>query len=62
MRHQLVELFERAFVEQQFDALARGELAFLVLAGAAFRSAALLGGVAAPAEFCEAIHRTMVPL
>ena len=29
--HQLVELFEGAFVEQQVDALARGEFAFGVL-------------------------------
>ena len=39
---QLVDLFEGAFVEQQFDALAGGEFALLVLARAAFGSAALL--------------------
>jgi hypothetical protein len=33
---ELVEFFEGAFVEQQFDALAGGELAFFVLALAAF--------------------------
>ena len=37
VRDQLVELFEGAFVEQQLDALARGELAFLMLPLAALR-------------------------
>ncbi len=31
MLHEHVELFERPVVEQEFDALARGELAALVL-------------------------------
>ena len=45
---ELVGLFEGAFVEQQLDALAGGELAVLVLALAAFGATALLGqGVAA---------------
>ena len=42
-RHQLVDFFEGALVEQQLDALAGGELAFFVLAGAPFRAASLLG-------------------
>ena len=49
VRDQLVEFLEGALVEQQFDALARGELAFLVLAGAALRASALLGGGVAAA-------------
>ena len=54
---QLVEFLEGAFVEQQLDALAGGELAFLVLARAALRPAALLGGRVAAAQFVEAVHR-----
>ena len=54
---QLVEFLEGAFVEQQLDALAGGELALLVLARAALRPAALLGGRVAPPQFVEAIHR-----
>jgi hypothetical protein len=42
MRDELVELFEGILVEQQFDALARGEFAFFVLACATFGAAALL--------------------
>ncbi len=57
VRDQLVHLLEGAFVEQQFDALARGEFAFLVLARAAFWSAALLGGGMAAAQFFKPIHR-----
>jgi hypothetical protein len=49
MRDQLVELLEGVLVEQQFDALAGAELAFLVLAGAAFRPSTLLGGFMAAA-------------
>ena len=47
MRDQLIQLFERALVEQQFDALAGIEFAFLMLAGAALRASALLGGLMA---------------
>ena len=54
---QLIEFLEGAFVEQQLDALAGGELALLVLARAALRPAALLGGRVAPPQFVEAIHR-----
>ncbi len=49
MGDQLVELFEGAVVEQQFDALAGAEFAFLVLAGAALGAAALFGGFVAQA-------------
>ena len=40
MRDEFVELFKRAFVEQQRDAFARRKLPGLVLALAAFRAAA----------------------
>ena len=49
MGDQLIEFLEGALVEQQFDALAGAELAFLVLAGAALRPPALLGGCVAAA-------------
>ena len=49
MRDELVDLLEGAFVEQQVDALAGGEFAFLVLAVAALGAAALFGGVVAAA-------------
>ncbi len=56
MLHQLVEFFERPFVEQQFDTLARGQFALAMLAFAAFRTASCFsGGVAAP-KFLKAIH------
>ena len=44
VRHEAVELDERALVEQQVDALARGQLALLVLRGDALRAAAQQGG------------------
>ena len=53
----LSSLFEGAFVEQQIDALARRELAFLVLPRAALRAAALLGRGVAAAQFFKPIHR-----
>jgi len=43
MAHQLVHLFERAFVEQQVDAFARGKFPFLMLARAAFFASTGLG-------------------
>jgi hypothetical protein len=49
MGDQLVEFFEGVLVEQQFDALAGAQFAFLVLAGAALRAPTLLGGVVAAA-------------
>ena len=55
MADQLVHLFEGAFVQQQFDALARRELAFLVLPLPALLAAAGLGdGVPAP-DFVEPV-------
>jgi len=43
MRDELVELLERPGVEEQVDALARRELAGLVLASQTVRAAAQLG-------------------
>ena len=56
MGDELVELFEGAFVEEQFDALAGGELALLVLAVAAVVAAALLGRGVAAVELVELVH------
>ena len=53
---ELVDFFEGAFVEQQFDAFAGGEFAFFVLALAAFGTSAFFGGGVAAAEFFEAVH------
>ena len=44
VRDQLVQLFKSAFVEQQFDALAGGELALGVLRGNPLRATAQAGG------------------
>ena len=55
MADQLVEFLERAFVEQQVDALAGGEFAFVMLAGFAFLSAPGFGVGVAAAEFVNAI-------
>ena len=55
--HQLVQFFEGALVEQQFDALARAELSFFMLARAAFRPAAVFRGGATAAQFFHSIHR-----
>jgi hypothetical protein len=52
---EFVEFFEGAFVEQKIDALARGELAFFVLAGAAFVASAGIGPSVAAAEFFETV-------
>jgi hypothetical protein len=49
MGDQLVEFLEGVLVEQQCDALAGAEFAFLVLAGAALRASTLLGGFVAAA-------------
>ena len=49
MGDELVEFFEGVLVEEQFDALASAEFSFLVLAGAALRASALLGGFVAEA-------------
>ena len=53
VRDEFVELLERAFIEQQRDALARRELSGLVLALAAFRAAAGFRFGAAAAQFVE---------
>ena len=55
MANKLVELFERAFVEQQVDAFARAELALLVLAFAALCSAALFGFGVELAQLLDAV-------
>ena len=52
---QLVDFLKRAFVEQQIDALARGEFSFLVLPRAAFLAASGFGDGVAAAQFVEAI-------
>ena len=52
MRDELVELFERAGIEQEIDPLAGGQLAGLVLAAHPLLAAALLG---AAFEFREPI-------
>ena len=59
MTNQLVHLFERAFVEQQIDTLARRELAFLVLPLHAPRTAAGFGIGAATAHLRETINTHM---
>src|ERR1022692_4036439 len=56
MCDELVELFEGAFVEEQFDALAGGELALFVLAVLAVFAAALLGRGVAAVELLELVH------
>ena len=48
-----VELLERVVIEQQFDALARGELALGVLRGDALLAAAETGALAAGVEAGE---------
>ena len=55
MADQLVGFLEGAFVEQQIDAFARGELAFGVLAGAALVSATRFGGRVAALQFFHAV-------
>ena len=57
---QLIHLFERAFVQQQFDAFARGKLAFRVLPLAPFRAAAFFGGGVTAAQFFQTIHRLLL--
>ena len=56
MRDELVEFFEGAFVEEQFDALAGGKFALFVLAVAAVFATTLLGGGVAAAELLELVH------
>jgi len=52
---QLAGFCESVFVEQQVDALAGGEFALLVLAGAAFLATSGIGRGVAAAEFFEAV-------
>ncbi len=57
-----VELLERALVEQQLDALARGQLAALVLGGDALLAAAELGvGAAFVERFEDVLHGVPCP-
>ncbi len=55
--HQLVGFLESSFIEQEIDALARGELAFLVLPRAALLAASSLGAQVAAAEFFHPIRQ-----
>ncbi len=55
MAHQLVGFLERALVEQQIDALARGEFAFGVLLGAALLAPAGFSRGMAAAQFFETV-------
>ena len=48
---QLIHLLERAFVDQEIDALARRQFAFFVLLGAAFFAAPRLGDRMPPPQF-----------
>jgi hypothetical protein len=55
MPDKFVEFFKRSFVEKQLDALAGGELAFLVLPLAAFSTAADFRFCIVAAQFFKAI-------
>jgi hypothetical protein len=54
---ELVHLFEGAFIEQEFDALADGEFPFGVLPLTALRPSAFVSRRVASPEFFEAIHQ-----
>ncbi len=56
MLHQFVEFLEGAFVQQQFDALARGKLSLAMLSFATLRAATFLGGRVTASNFLKAIH------
>ena len=58
MRDELVDLLERAGVEQQVDALARRQLAGLVLAAQALLAAAQLGEALEVGETLGRSHRS----
>ncbi len=60
MRNKLVEFLEGALVEKQCDAFARREFAGLVLAFAAFQSAAGFRLGAAAAQVFEAVFEDWV--
>ena len=53
MHDQLVHLLERAFVQQQRDALSRGKLALRVLPLPPLLPAAFLSQAVAPLEFSQ---------
>jgi hypothetical protein len=55
MAHQLVHLFERTFIQQQIDALARQQLPLLMLPLDARFSAARIGIGVTAANFSESI-------
>ena len=55
VHHELVEFLEGAFIQQQFDSLARAQLAFLVLAFAPLGSAALLGFLIPAPQFFQPV-------
>ncbi len=57
---QLVHFLKRAFVEQQTDTLARGELALFVLTCAALFAASRIGDGMTPAQFFEPIRHKIV--
>jgi hypothetical protein len=52
-----LQIFWAFFVEQNFDALARGELTLFMLPGLAFRPAGPFSGLAPMAQFFQAVHR-----
>ena len=56
MGDQLVQLFERSFVEQQLDAFPRGKLTFLVLPLFARFTATLLRGRVPAAKLVQPLH------
>ena len=53
MGHELVDFFERARVEQPLDALARGQLALLVLLAQPLFAAAELGATLEILQFLD---------
>jgi hypothetical protein len=50
---QLIQLFKRAFVQKQIDALTRGKLSFLMLTLLTFRSTSFFGACVALSQFFE---------
>jgi hypothetical protein len=51
MAHELIQLFERAFIQEEIDSFARGEFSGFVFAFASLRPAAGFGFFAAAAQF-----------
>ena len=58
--HQLVHLFEGAFVQQQVDALPRRELALLMLFGPAFLAAPSFSRGVAAAQLLHSVRHTKI--